>query len=317
MNTDRSNILISGGEGYIGKNISRVLSWSKSFKPFSPTFHELDFRNSELVLEFCKKYDIKTLIHSASVSLIEKSYPVDIVEDNVRLFLTSLACQRAGIRLITFCSGSIYGREWWDFNLREIDALNRVPKDAHSLCKYLFERYRRDSRAGFTSIRLFGLFGGEENYLFKFVPNTIVKVLLGLPVIIAKDRLMSNTHVGDLGRFLFEILRKEEELNFDINFGRSPLLLSDLARSIIKIANPAYDLLRVESLSNGYSPDQSKLKILFPEFKYEDLEKSILRTVNFWRDRLPLIDREALQSDRYLKSVRDGSIGGRMVDFLP
>lgn len=304
-----TNILISGAEGYIGRNLARSLAAVDSYKIYSPRLDELDFRETQSVVKYCGSHDISILIHCASVPLVKKEYPLNLVEDNLRLFLTAIACRDLGIKLITFCSGSIYGRDKWRLNMCESRALSATPTDAQSLCKYVFEKYRRESQVGFFNLRLFGIYGGEENYLYKFVPNTIAKALFRLPIAIAVDRCMSNTHISDLIRFLKILIEMDEIPNCDLNFGTEPILLSELAKEIVVQVDGDISSVSVKSVGNDYSGSQTRFRSFFPEFRYTDHRESIRSTVEHWTGMRDSIDFKALSEDHYLTQVVAGKVG--------
>ena len=48
------------------------------------------------------------------------------------------------------------------------------------------------------NLRLFGVFGHLEDYRFKFISNTIAKVLLGLPIVVNKNAKFDYLYIGDL-----------------------------------------------------------------------------------------------------------------------
>ena len=303
------NILISGSEGYVGNNIFKYLAHKFEGSLFAPGLSELDFRDRDAVVSYCRQDSISTLIHCASVPLVGKHYPTNLLEDNCRMFITVLSCLDIGVRLITFCSGSIFGRERWTSSMIEEEALRFVPLDTQGFSKFLFETIRRRSKNPYTSIRLFGLYGGEESYLYKFIPNTIVKALLSIPIVIAIDRKMSNTHVSDLGKFVSDLLGDHTLPNCDLNFGDSPVLLSEIAEIILTLIPDSRSSISVLSSGNGYAGNQSKFKKMFPDFKYLSLRAGIEIAVDHWRERLDDVDKGLLLKDDYIKSLTSGTLG--------
>jgi len=160
------NILISGSEGYVGTNICKHLDHDFHGSLFAPTFRELDFRDRDAVVSYCQRNSITTLIHCASVPLVGKHYPTNLLEDNCRMFIAVLACMDTGVRLIAFCSGSIFGRERWTTDMTEEDAVRFVPTDTQGFSKFLVETFRRRAIDGYTNVRLFGLYGGGGNLIY-------------------------------------------------------------------------------------------------------------------------------------------------------
>jgi nucleoside-diphosphate-sugar epimerase len=303
------NILISGSEGYVGRSIFQHLRDEHELNVYGPSFSELDFRDQRAVVRFYTEKKIDTLIHCAAVSLIGKHYPEGLLEDNCRMFLNAICCRDLGARLINFCSGSIFGRSRWRMDMKEEDALDYVPNDVQSFAKFLFEKFRRESASGYLNIRIFGLYGGDENYLFKFIPNTIAKALLNLPIEIATDRRMSNTHILDLCDFIKFVISDTRIFNCDLNFGSPPILLSKLAGMILDLIPQSKSKIIIYERGLDYSGDNTRFKDLFPDFLYREVIESLVLTIDYWKERTHLIDKSMLSTDQYLKAIASGAVG--------
>jgi len=124
--SEKENILITGGAGYIGSHIVRDLG-EKGFNPVvldnlstgnrqSLLYGELiegDVNDEKLVSRIIKKYDIKSVIHFAAFIQVEESVknPFKYYENNsIKSFFFIKTCVENGIENFVFSStAAIYG----------------------------------------------------------------------------------------------------------------------------------------------------------------------------------------------------------------
>lgn len=303
------NVLLAGCAGYVGHAIRQGCPSDDSVSLYSVDIKELDLTRPKEVVDFCANYKITHVINAASVPLVGKHYPIDLIDTNLRIFATLLNLIAGGYRVINFCSGAIYGRSYWDLQLTEAEALSNLPRDAHGLIKYIVEATRRGSKAGFLNIRLFGVYGSKENYLFKFIPNTIVRCLLGLPIQIIENRMMSQLFVEDVPKFLFSRVLKDPIPNLDVNFSGPEIRMSDLAQTIVSMCGGNSEIIIEPGTFRGYSGDVSLLTSLYPGFAFTSLEEGLSRTISYWKSVINDVDVDLLIADNYAKSFRSGSVG--------
>lgn len=306
-----NRVLLVGANGYIGRNVLNYLNENSSFNLFGVDVDVLDFRDFSKVKEFVVDNNIETTIQLAAVPLVAKEYSRDLLVSNILIQTTLLRLRLEGHKVISFCSGSIFGRENWKLNMLESDALSSVPLDEQSLLKYHFELTRRSLKVPFFSIRLFGVYGGDESYLYKFVPNTIVKMLLDYPVRIAKNRVMSLLHIFDIAKVLREVLELDMCIQDDINISGPEILLSDLALQIKEYIGSKSPIIFDSRLERPYSGDMIRFRSYFPNFEFTQIGTGLEDSVAYWRDRLDTIDRIQLAQDDYYSKIlsdRQGKI---------
>ncbi len=93
--------------------------------------------------------------------------------------------------------GAEYGKQRDLVKVREQEVGRVVPSDAYGLAKlFCNEDARRRPRV--TNLRLFGVYGPQEGYLFRFISNSIVKAILGVDLVVRQDVVFDYLHIDDL-----------------------------------------------------------------------------------------------------------------------
>ena len=105
-----------------------------------------------------------------------------------------------------------------------------VPRDEYGLGKLLCTELARGRRK-IVNLRLFGVYGRHEKYLFKFISNTIVKVLLREDIVIRQDVLFDYLYVEDLAAIVAGLLERDSPYS-DVNVTPSrSIRLSEIVSS--------------------------------------------------------------------------------------
>ena len=80
------NILITGANGFIGRNLKEYFEKQKTHKIYAPTEIDLDLTNSNVVEDFFLKNEINCIIHTATILQINKEYAPNVCEQNLKMF---------------------------------------------------------------------------------------------------------------------------------------------------------------------------------------------------------------------------------------
>ena len=199
-------ILITGADGFIGSYLLyKFTDWGIACT--GTYFNSVDLSSRTSLYRFAQKIsNIKLIIHCATAARSGTDYDYDCYQNNINMYLNLLElASELNCTLISFGSGSDTDRKYWSDDMHE-DSFHSFPppkNDLHADSKAAIARIiKLSSFKKQLSLRLFGVFGEGEDYLFKLVPNTIAKLLLELPVTIVRDRIYNYVDVYDLARFI-------------------------------------------------------------------------------------------------------------------
>lgn len=295
------NILITGGEGFIGRNLINYFKDTKN-KIISPTYQNLDLRDTESVEDLFKKNSIDCIIHSAAVSPVNKSYNPSTCEDNLKIFFNLIKFKKYEAKMINLGSGSEYSREHWMHKMDEKYFGNFVPQDSFSFSKYLISKYITDSkRKDLYHLRIFGIFGKYEDYKYKFISNTIAKKIFDIPITINRNVIYDYIFVEDFCRIVdFFICNETENKVFNV----TPTDSIDLISIIKIIDNLIGKKSTIKILKDGYGKEytgENKLLLKsIPFFKFSNINDAIKILFQFYIEIKNTLDVDSLIEDNFL-----------------
>ena len=244
------NILVTGGSGFIGRNIYET--FSDKYHIFAPTHKELELSDENAVRNYIKNKSLDIIIHCANRGGERNVLHLpDAVGYNTRIFFNLIQNSHLVKKIIYFGTGAEYGKHQAICNVKEEDLDRCVPKDDYGFYKYILTKVTEKSD-NITNLRLFGIFGKYENYEYKFISNTIVRNLLGLEMTLSQNLITDYIYVSDLMNVL----------NFFIK--------NDSKFRVYNVTSGVHtNLLEMCSIVNKISDKQSKINILKPDFNYE------------------------------------------------
>jgi UDP-glucose 4-epimerase len=175
------NILVTGGAGYIGSHIVRDLG-QKGFNPIvydnlstgnrenvlCGEFILGDLKDTDLLEETIKKYNIKSVIHFAASIVVEESVsqPLKYYENNsVNTFKLVQSCIKTGIENFVFSStAAVYGIPE---TIPVVETAPMIPINPYGKSKVVTEMLLKDvaaAYAGFNyiALRYFNVAGADS-----------------------------------------------------------------------------------------------------------------------------------------------------------
>lgn len=253
--------------------------------------------------------EIKTILHCATSARVGTDYPVNTLTNNVAMLVNLLdICTKRQISLINLGSGSDIDRKRWDIGMPEDYHTLYPPEttDVHGYSKYIISRIISNSNYNnVLNLRLYGVFGEGENYRYKFISNTIAKVLCEQEIIIVRDRLYNYIHVDEIGRFIAYLDSSADNISLkynDINFcDTSPISLVAIANYIAKKIDTGVNVNTLNSgLGLGYGGNTERFRNLFPLFAMSNIYDGIDRLIDYYRERIDSLSLVDLINDKYL-----------------
>ena len=289
-------ILLTGGSGFIGRNLLEALGGRHEI--FAPSHRELDVTDAREVDRLFRERRFDAVLHAA-------------VQEGDRVLETTLRgywnlARHAGEveRLFYFGSGAEYGKQRDLVKVREEEIGRVVPSDAYGLAKlFCNEDARRRPRV--TNLRLFGVYGPQEGYLFRFISNSIVKTILGVDIVVRQDVVFDYLHIDDLVAIVDRFIQNEPGVS-DINVTPTESISLRQILAIISTAagRPLPVAFRTEGLNFQYTGDNGTLLRLLPDIRFTPYEEGIRRLYSYYDARREALDRDSVVRDDYLVRTR-------------
>ncbi|EKE14769.1 MAG: hypothetical protein ACD_12C00310G0002 [uncultured bacterium] len=290
------NILLTGGKGFIGRNLYEGLI--DEYKIFAPRHRELEIADYDAVRKYIIKNKIKIVIHTAVKG-------GDLVLENIlRMFLSIHNNLDLLDKFINFGSGAEYAKTR---DLKKVEETNLgkfIPQDNYGLGKLICSKLSKDNEK-ITTLLPFGIFGPGEDYRFKFIANSIVKNLLGLPIKIKQDVIFDYLYIKDLIPIM-KFFLKNQNISGDFNISTTKSTsLSQIVDLINKDSQkPSKVTIINKNLNFQYTGSNKKLLKTIPYLKITSYEDSTRDFYNFFKKNIKSVDKDAIIQDDYLKKSK-------------
>jgi len=303
-------VLITGSDGFVGSHLLETCPASLG-QIFSPTFNELDLTDSQSVRDYLAGKKIHYCIHSATTLRNKTTYPTNVCELNLRMFFNLVRYLPEDCRIVNLGSGSEYTRELWHDNMQEESFLDSIPKDSHSLSKYIISKFiHTNTHDRLVTLRIFGIYGEREHYLYKFISNTIVKTLYGISANINQDAVFNYIDVRDFCSVLYLLLPKPELYCLgSVNVGYPHnYKLSDITSYILDLTGKTQTLpykVLSSTMGNPYTPSLQRMQSLLPvSYQFTPILDSISRLISYYSSILQTLNLDMLIADDYLNYAK-------------
>ena len=288
-------ILITGGSGFIGRNLVEQLAGTH--KLLAPSSAELDLLNERAVREYLDAHSFDVIVHAATTrSNRGLGAPADMLDRNCRMFFNLARNDGRFGKMIHFGSGAEYVKTGLPARVKEEYFDTRVPTDPYGFSKYICAKYTERSER-LVELRLFAVFGAYEDYTVRFISNACCRALKGLPIVLRQDIVFDYLYIKDLVKLtMWFIENNARHKVYNVCSGR-PVAISELAQIVAKVSgrNPNVSVLS-EGMGPEYSADNSRMLAEMGGYRFWDLEDSI-SDLYAWYERYEKLDIESLRFD--------------------
>jgi GDP-L-fucose synthase len=289
-------ILITGGSGFIGRNL--VLQYGIRHQVVAPTRTELNLLDAEAVADYLQLYRFDAVIHSATErsNRLLKSSP-DLLERNCRMFFHLASNSRHFGRMLFLSSGAVYDRDHWQPRMPESYFGKHIPTDAYGFSKYLCAQSIA-AAGNIFELRLFGVFGPYEDWRVRFISNACCRAVWDAPVLVRQNVFFDYLDVEDLGWLLEAFLHREfRHRQFNVCTGRV-FDLQTLAEKVVRASGKALEIkIKYPGLGPEYSGDNSRMLEEIPDFQFRAMDDSIAWLYRWYQERKTVIDASLLRFD--------------------
>ena len=292
------NILLTGGSGFIGRNIIES-KLAEKYKIYSPSHDELDVLKEKSVESFFRTNRIDIVIHAAvKPGHRNANDPTNLFYSNTRMFFNLERMEKYYEKMLVIGSGAIYDMRFYLPKMVEHQYLNHIPVDEHGFCKYVCEKVIEKSESIYD-LKIFGIFGKYEDYSIRFISNMICKALFDLPLTIKQDRIFDYLYINDLIPILdFFIENKIEEKSFNITPDKRYTLVN-IAKLVLEIMEKDLPIIVAEEgYGLEYSGDNSLLRSKMKNLLFTDIEDAIKELCLWYNTSKESINIESLKVDK-------------------
>ena len=291
------NILITGGTGFIGKNLIEYLLFKKINKliiitnKINNSF--LDSLNIKKILIFKKnefnkkkiKIDLVIFLSSPSNNIYSKSeYDKNILF--LKDLITYIAKQKI-IKFIFLSSGGVYGINKVRKKLKDNITLNKANTlyGNHKLeCEKLLKNYSLKLEFNYLIMRVFSVYGPYMNFDDFLIGNIIRDINLKRKLVIKSNKLIYRNfiYVNDLCKLIFKSINNLQANNLIMNVGNFNIRNDKLIKLFLKLYDyKYYDKLIFNLILFDFNiPNLKKQNSLF-KLKFTDINKSLNSTKNW------------------------------------
>lgn len=292
-------ILLTGGSGFIGKNILES-DLAVKYELIAPRHKELDLADTESVDRFFSNHKIDYVIHAA-VKPGHRNAPdlSNLFLTNTRMFFNLERHSSDYEKMIVIGSGAIYDGTKYRPKMSEEEWLKYIPQDEHGYCKYVCEKVIQNSR-NIYDLRVFGIFGKYEDYAIRFISNAICKAIFDLPITIRQNRKFDYIYVNDLIPVLdWFIQHTPLHHSYNITPDESISLL-DLAKIVRKVADKNELPIQIAQDGDGleYSGENSLIKAEYSAYAMRPIEESVQQLYSWYCENKDKIDINNLLVDK-------------------
>jgi UDP-glucose 4-epimerase len=292
------NVLITGGSGFIGRNLTEQLSGKYSIS--SPTSRELNLLDADAVLAYFDRNAFDVVIHTATWNATANS-PKDVskvLENNLRMFFNIVRCDDSYGKMIHFGSGAEYDIHHWAPKMKEDYFDRHVPADDYGFSKYIMAKYAA-SHPKIYNLRLFGVFGKYEDWVIRFISNACCRAAWDLPITIRQNVYFDYLYIDDLIRITeWFILHDGGEKTYNVCTSTA-LDLHSLANKVLAISGKNLDIVIArQGFGKEYSGDNARLLGEIGTISFTPIDDSIRELYDWYSEHKQNIDRNKLLSNK-------------------
>ncbi len=291
-------ILLTGGNGFIGKNI-RESFLAEKYLIVAPSSKELNLADTACADSFFRANSFDAVIHAAvKPSHRNAKDPTNIFYTNIRMFENLARHTDKFGRLINLGSGAVYDVSADNRLVKEEQIGLNMGADDHSFCKYVVHK-RIATLPDAVDLNIFGIFGKYEDWQIRFISNAICKTLFDLPITLRQNRRFSYLYVKDLMPVLdFMLENKPKHLSYNITPDEETELLQ-AAQTVKEISGKNLEIkVAKEGYGLNYSGDNDRLRAEMPSLTFTPFKQAAEELYNYYQAHKDQLDKQYLLSDK-------------------
>lgn len=291
------NIFLTGGSGFIGKNIMEA--FSSKYTIYAPSHKELELLNEDDVRAFFQSHHIDVVIHTAVRPGHRNALdPTNQLYNNTRMFFNIVRNSDYFKKMIFLSSGAVYDMRHYVPKMKESFFDTHVPLDEHGQSKYVAAKYV-ELVDNIIELRIFGIFGKYEDYAIRFISNAICKALCDLPITLRQNRVFDYLYIDDLMPILEYFIHNEPAYKCYNVTPTESVELKTCAEIVRKISNKDIPILIAQDgMGIEYTGDNTRLRNEILDVSFLPIEIAIHKLCAWYEQNISHIDRNLLLTDK-------------------
>lgn len=267
-------VLLTGSSGFIGRNVSSVLS--QCCELFMPSRTELNLFNEQAVREYLVRNKIDIVIHCANPNPVKNSldHADNMFEESLRMFMNLFQAQDYYEMMYTLGSGAEYDKSKDICSVSEEEEFRSVPYDSYGFAKYIINQMIAKSEKQ-CNLRLFGCYGSTDHES-KFITHAIRCCMRDERITIRQNCWFDYLHVSDLARIMaFFIEHKPSFRSYNVCSGEK-VSLYKIAEIVRKQMVSIHDIVVLkDGWNKEYTASNQRLLSELGGYQFLPLEEGI------------------------------------------
>ena len=245
-------ILITGGRGFVGRNLIKSLQDKHNI--YSPSSSELDLTDSQQVKTYLQTKYFDVIIHCAirGGRRLQPDTAVDMYQNLSMYFHLMDNRDRFG-KFFNFASGAEFDRRKGVLPTNKKGHLERSwPIDYYGMSKNIISRLLKTDKHSYN-FRIYGVFGIDEDNI-RFIKSSLLKIKQNQPIEIHQDRLFDFVHIDDLTSIInYYLSNPEYPLDSEVELVYSQKYTLSKLATLIKQITKSQVSININSTTKGKS----------------------------------------------------------------
>lgn len=277
------NVLLTGGTGFIGRNIKPYLS--ERCNLFTPNRFELNLYSEDDVRKYIVDNKIDIVIHSANPNPAKNKLDnqESMFEDSIRMFMNFYQARDCFDMMYTIGSGAEYNKSKDACMVTEDDEFRSVPYDSYGLAKFTINQIVAKSDK-ICNLRIFGCFGPTDHES-KFITHAIRCCLKKENITIRQNCYFDYLHVMDLAKIIeYFIYNMPKHTSYNVCTGVRKSLYEIAEEVKRQMGTDNKIILLKDGFNKEYTASNKRLKKELGDYEFISIEDGITAQINYEKE---------------------------------